>query len=294
MVMFEVNVTNACPYKCNNCIASTFLPPEEDFFNFLEELKKETSDIFIWLTGGEPMLFPDKVERFLKTGFQCQMVTTGLNNTDKLEYLLDRYPTFKVNISISGDPKYEATHRAHDIDYEAHRNTVNKLNRFGDRVMLVSVIFRNAVDGKIVDENLDYIYNTFPNFKHTLMWDRFDSFSEKEIAQVKTKIDSFANMRIYPFPVRKMYPTLFVDGENFRVFYKYKPQFIKIKDCLSDPLGVLHTVETGFNISTIDTKQKCNVYKFYPGCGGPECRYGYNENCEEYWSQFILGEEVKW
>jgi sulfatase maturation enzyme AslB (radical SAM superfamily) len=289
MVMLEVNVTKACPYECVNCIASTAEEPEEVFFEYLTKLIPEKKDIFIWLTGGEPMLFPDKVERYLKTGIYCHMVTTGLHNMDKLEYFLETYPTFRVNISVAGNIEYEDNHRKTKSSVDGQREAIHKLSRFKDRIMLVSVIFRDAVEGKLIDKNLDYLYTTFPQFRHVMMWDRFDLFPEEELLAMKATTELYSSItEIYCFPIRKMFPTLFVDGNNFRTYTKYSMGFVKIADCLADPLGIVETIQTNFNIGTIDTKQKCNVYKFFPGCGGPECRYGHNDSCEKYWSQFIV------
>ena len=289
--MFEINVTQDCPFTCPNCIRSDLKPPEDIFKAYIKKLVAVKTDMYLWLTGGEPMLYPDRVEEYLDISPACSMVTTGLVNINELIRLLKKYPQFRCNISVSGLDEYETTIRGvgcRGKDVASLRDNLVSLSEFGKRIHIVSVVYKGALETGEVFKNLEYVYTKYSMFERSVLWDRFADFTVSDITRIRDFLVNIKKEPISCFSKRTLCPAIFVDGKFFRIYEKKSPSFIEIEKCLDDPLGIIASASTLHNIGTINTQQGCDVYKYYPGCGGPECRFGYVPDCKRYWSQFIV------
>jgi hypothetical protein len=109
------DVTNACNLRCKGCF----------FFSSDEHLAGEQKDVRAWqdfvdaevargvnlaiLIGGEPTLFPDRVDAFYQR-LSTFCATNGLVKVPR-----DRFPDMMVGISLWGDAETEKSLRGRDV-----------------------------------------------------------------------------------------------------------------------------------------------------------------------------------
>ena len=295
MIMFEINVTESCPFTCHNCISSIHKPPKEKMFTLLDKLHdRGIHDFWLWLTGGEPFLALEKLNRYLSYQEKSSIVTTGLVNASIIPDLLEAHKELRMNITVLGSKEYESSFRQSKMNITDDDYSRNYLRRVKDkhRINIVCVLYKDSIASGDVYTNVKYIADTFSDFNITLMWDRFEIFDHEDIKGVYDFVEFLKknnrSLVMNAMPIRAMSPSIFVNGDRLKVSSSNSFHTFDIEDCINDINGFFHTVATGFNLHSKDAMIKCPVYKLYPGCGGPDCRYGHKEDCENYWGQFIL------
>lgn len=300
MIQFEVNMANTCPMQCHNCLMSKYRPAQDIMAEVIAAVDKEFP-VFTWITGGEPSLFPDKIELYLKNGNICQMPSAGVYNEDQLVGLLEKYPNFRrINVSILGTQEYEKEFRKVDKNYK--RNWMWKVGR--DRLMIMFVIFKESVDKEQIYKNIDYVFKHYHYFPIMIYYDRYsehdpsgiDAFDQEELIEyghyIKDK-QLYYNCEVQIYPVRVLRPTVFASGSNLMFYHGKISHSIPAEEVLKDPAGFVHTLMSSHYLNSIDTSKNCDVHKQYQ-CGGPFCRLGYKQDCRNYWSQFIIpSREIK-
>lgn len=291
MIQFELNITNSCPAKCYDCIMSYYQPPDDIIIDVISEAKRY-EDVFVWATGGEPLLQPNFLEKLLQTGVTTQIVTMGVYNEDKILELVHKYPNIqKVNVSVIGTPEFEKEFRK--IDRNWKREWVREMDKY--KLNIIFVTFKDEITSGRAYKNIDYVFENFHYFPICVLYDRCDRFEPGQLEEfgtyLKKKSEEY-NTPVMIFPVRKMWPTIFVSGEKLHFYYGKCLSTITSKEALKDVPGFLNTVVSGHTLNSFDSMIKCDVYKKYKGCGGPACRYGYIKECRDFWHQFILPAQV--
>jgi len=124
------DVTNKCNLKCKGCFffssgEHTIAPEETDVSRWGEFVQKEKDrgvNLAI-LIGGEPTLFPDRVEEFYKR------LPTYCATNGQVKISRERFPDMMVGISLWGDEEDEKVLRGRDTfavssrSYEGDPNT---------------------------------------------------------------------------------------------------------------------------------------------------------------------------
>lgn len=118
-----IEITNACPFRCDHCYVAKSITKTmkfQEFQEIVEQLLKINCNVIL-LTGGEPMSNPDFLDMYIyakKMGMIVNINTTGYLLTKKILNTFTKYKPNSIEISLYG------------YDERSYENFTHKKNAF--------------------------------------------------------------------------------------------------------------------------------------------------------------------
>lgn len=203
--------TTGCNFRCGYCHnphlvepnlvkkSLTDLIPEEVFFNFLEKRKGIIDGVCI--TGGEPTLQPNLMEFALKIkemGFKVKIDTNG-TSPDVLENLLNKkaidYFAMDIKTSLPNYSEFLPT----TYDVEGIKRSKEIIQNCGLEYEFRTTVVKEKHTSEIFEEIGRWLKGAekyyIQNFRNKVVLDgrykKYNGFSEKELAEIKSIMDKF-------------------------------------------------------------------------------------------------------
>lgn len=160
-LVLQVEITDKCNFNCKFCYNDSErnnknnLLEKEEFNAFLNEVFK-TGGVFCWIiSGGEPLLYKEKLIHFLSTinedNSAMVLITNGYLLDEKFVKSIEKYNWYWVQVSIdSSVAEIHNKMRGMNDSYEKAIKAVQLLRKENINTVISSVI---------TDENIDDIEN---------------------------------------------------------------------------------------------------------------------------------------
>lgn len=311
-LLIDFYETEKCPFQCKNCVQTDHSSVAFDLIpivNALDSaLQEKGKQLFLYCNGGEPTLKMDRILEYQEIGVPIGMVTVGLYRVNDVKKFIEADNTIRVNISVLGSPETEHQIRQLDVKKKDfyRRDWLHELaDEHKRKVSLLYIIYQETLDSRSYLKDIKWIMSEYPDMPLFISYDRFETnFNPHLLMESYNLIHTWRKHHLMDNPStpdggfyvgnrRICPPTTFINGEYFQLELPDNEKMnIHWKDVLDDPIGFFNKAIYCHNISARHAAKHCDVWKKYE-CGGPGCRFGYQEFCRAYWKQMIpLGDQV--